>query len=539
MTDTAQFRVYFECLEQAEHFGLEAIRSAIGDDADIQLIRLPSSETQASLANSLSQGLAMKNPDLVISVVKNGEEIPLVWIEISTAVLAEDHIQQRFDSVVAASKINVVFVKIESPRSSPADHGGNTSFDQSEMFRLGRQTLNVYGFHIIWPTTDDGLRAQRSEARASCPVTTLGLEDLLRELVRIVNLHGRLVTSELDESKTLPLWAQHQVERYQLPLVPLVPRRSTRFFREGNDWILKFNRWGHAMDPERGMSWYYRFRTNQRLVGKIHDPEARDRKTAIENFQRATGARVTASSSGYEFNIDISSDLSKSDINRSGLAIFSSCKQFIVCDADGRPLVQFVWSEMQVGSNRNGNLTSQVVTSAVTNEDEVTYATCHAFARHLNLKPHSVSYPGAQGDFALLEGAGRAVRRTYVDLIAVDKIASPSKILLVESKGNRTRANIESDANKMLTWRDTPGRRRILLERLGASDSAHVMVGCAYPGENFLDIPLQREHDLDFEVVVSRSELRYRSIERPSKTIVLELNLTKQFELSRDQLGVS
>jgi len=539
MTDIGQFRVYFECLEQAEHFGIEAIRSAIGDGADIQLIRLPSSASQASLANSLYQGLAMKNPDLVISYVKNGKEIPLVWIEISTAVLAEDHIQQRFDSVVAASKINVVFVKIESPRSSPSDHGGNTSFDQSEMFRLGRQTLDVYGFHIIWPTTKDGLRAQRSETRASCPVTTLGLEDLLRELTQIVNLHGRLVTSELDKSKTLPQWAQHQIERYQLPLAPLVPRKSTRFFKEGNDWILKFNRWGHAMDPERGMSWYHRFRTNERLVGKIHDPEARDRSSAIENFQRATGARVAKSSNDYEFNIDISRDLTKSNINRSGLAIFSTCKKFIVCNSDGTPLVQFVWSELQAGSGGNRNLTSRVVSSAATNEDEVTYATCHALVKHLSLKPHSVSYPGAQGDFALLEGSGRAVRRTYVDLIAVDKMSLPSKILLVESKGNRTRANIESDAHKILTWRDNPGRRKNLLERLGASDSAHVMVGCAYPGEDFLDMPLQREHDLDFEIVVSRSALRYRSIEDPKETVVLDLDLPKQYELSRDQLGGS
>lgn len=535
MNEVGPFRVYFECLEQAEHFGIDAIRAAVGDQAEIQLIRLPPISSQDSLAGSLSAGLAMKNPDLVVSALVGSREIPLAWIEISTAVLAEDHIQQRFDSVVAAGKLNVVFVKIESPRSSTADHGGNTSFDQSEMFRLGRQALGVYGFHIVWPTTDNRLRARRSQIRLSCPETTLGLEDLLRELIRIVRVNGALVTSELENSSALPPWAQSQLERYRRPLAPLEPRRSTRFSRQGDDWILKFNRWGHGMDPERGMAWYHRFRTGQPLIGKIHDPEALDRSSAIDNFQRATGLRIADSASRDTFTIDVSGDLANSNINRSGLAIFSTCKKFVVCDIDGRPLVQFVWSGMQSVVVKNNKMSSRVAPSTATNEDEVTYALCHVFAKHLNLKTHSVSYPGAQGDFALLEGSGRAVRRTYVDLIAVDNVTSPNEILLVESKGNRSRSAIASDAKKVLTWRDNLKRRQNLLERLGADSSAHIMVGCAYPGDGFLKTSLQEQHLLDFEIVVSRNRLRYRSREAPTKIASLNLTLPAQFELSKDR----
>jgi hypothetical protein len=526
------FRVYFECLEQAEHFGIDAIKSAIHGEPSIELVRLPSSSRHSGLANSLVRGLQMKNPDLVITAICQGNEIPLVWVEISTAVLAEDHVQQRFDSVVAAHKMKVVFVKIEAPRVSPSAHGGNVSFDRSEFLKLGRQKLGVHGFHLIWPTTADGLRAIRSPVRASCPESTLGLEQILKVLINIVERNGDLELKELLDSPELPANFRMQLDSHTSPIATPGRKRSTRLFQSGSDWTLKFNRWAHAMDPERGMSWYHRYRIGQPLCGQLHDKDATTPREAIRNFSRATGIAIDLSPQRGS-TVDITESILDSSVNRSGLAIIQNCKEFVVCTEDGTPLVRLVWTSVADNQIATDNQSSLIAPAESTNEDEVTYSVCNAFVRHLKLQVHSISYPGAQGDFAVLEGEGRATKRTYFDLIAVDNPTNPRRILLVESKGNRNRASISPDIEKVSSWRDDSVRRQNLLSKLGAASSASVEVACAYPGDDFLFGHHETARSLDFEITVDRTSLRYRTTRSPRSVYALDTKIPKQFEVKR------
>jgi len=525
-----EFRVYFECLEQAEHFGINPIRSATTHEKPIRLIRLPGRVTE-SLAKSLVAPFAMKNPDLVISCIADSKEFPLLWIEISTSVRTEDHAYQRFDSMVAASKSPMVFLKVQADRVSGNSHGGRVDFDEAILFQVARQSLGLWGLQLEWPTTADGRRALRDQSRKSCPPSDLGVGQILKEIVNDIKANSEIDPRSTLRSGKLSKTYAHQLKHHVSPIPALSSGRSTRIFRVGRQWNLKFNRWGHAMDPERGASWFYHHRIGKRLSGLIHDKEAATRTDAIENFSTATGIDVRKHAKVSGSSLDITDAVAASSPNRAGLAILENCTDFRVCNSSGKELVQFVWSGNPALAARSHPAKTQICLTTVTNEDEVTYAVARYFLPKVGYKCHSISYPGAQGDLALLEGSGRTTKRTYVDIIAVDAVRSPSQILLVESKGKRIRSDVIKDADKVSSWRDSSSKLQILRRELGATGRTTPEVACAYPGDSFLDDSRTLPGKIDYEICVGRTMLRYRHASAPSKIHEIPIVLPVQYEV--------
>ena len=525
----SEFRVYFECLEQAEHFGVEVVKSAFGDRIPVRLIRIPG-RTTPNIARSLARSFGMKNPDLVITGVVAKQEIPLLWIEISTSVRTEDHALQRFDSMVAASSQSVIYVKVQADRVSAGSHGGRLDFDDTLLFKVAHEALGLSGVQLEWPITPDRRRAIRSSERYSCPPTDLGLSHLLKVTVESVNSHCEVDVANVLRHHKLPKSFHDQILSHRAGLEPYKVGRSTRLFRDGRRWRLKFNRWGHAMDPERGMAWFYRHRLNQRLSGLLHDKDASNRTQAIRNFAKATGVDIPRALSLSSGSIDLSSAVRSSSINRSGLAIFENCSDFTVCDIDGIPLVTFQWTPGTSSSLGRQPLISKICLTSATNEDEVTYAVSKFLLPRLGLKTHSISFPGAQGDFALLEGSGRTTKRTYVDVIGVDRLRSASKVLLIESKGKRLKADILKDSAKSVAWRDNARKRAILLEALGTTISS-ISAACAYPGDDFLDPSGNPPAGVDYEICVGRASLRFRSKHSPRKIEHISIQIPTQYEI--------
>ena len=525
----SEFRVYFECLEQAEHFGVEVVKSAFGDRIPVRLVRLPG-RTTPNLARSLARSFSMKNPDLVITGVVAKREIPLLWIEISTSVRTEDHALQRFDSMVAASSHSVIYVKVQADRVSGGSHGGRLDFDDTLLFKVAHNELGLSGVQLEWPTTPDRRRAVRSSERPSCPPTDLGLSHLLKVTVESVDADSQVDIATVLGHRKLPRALRDQIMSHRVEIDPYEEGRSSRLFRDGRRWRLKFNRWGHAMDPERGMAWFYRHRLGQRLSGLLHDKDATTRAQAIRNFAKATGVDIPRGSSMSSASIDLSSALRSSAINRAGLAIFENCSDFTVCDIDGKPLVTFQWTSATGNILSKQPLVSRICLTSSINEDEVTYAVSKFFLPKLGLKTHSVSFPGAQGDFALLDGSGRTTKRTYVDVIGVDQLRSASKVLLIESKGKRLKADILKDSAKAVAWRDNARKRAILLGALGTTGAA-VLTACAYPGDDFLNPSGTPPAGVDYEICVGRASLRFRSRHSPRKIEHVNIQIPTQYEI--------
>lgn len=483
-----EFRIYYEALEQAEHFLKPALQAAVAPDLEaVRLVRLKRLSSTSEIAESLLPALSMKDPDGVITVIIDGREVPLVWIEISTAVETEDHLLQRFDSMVAAGRAGIPFVKVQARRVSAGDHGGKTNFDREMGYKLLWARWGVPAIELEWPTTADGRRAVRDANRVACPEGDLGLSAVIAAAFDGIRSSGS-ATKGLLESDYGPLRAA--IVANQASVFELTNSSTSRLYRDDNGrWTLKFNRWGHAMDPERGMAWYYAARTGTRLGGVLQDREAVTPGDALNAFERATGLRFTGSRKlqrGASINID--DDLANG-LSRAGIAIIWNCADFSILDSNGDLLLRITWTRGEptgLSSPARAAHVTAIRPSTRITEDEVTYVVANSVLPENGFGTHSVSYPGAQGDFALLLGNGRTARRTYVDAIGL--LDSGETVSLVESKGSRSTDALTSDAAKVLSWRDDAERRAVLLEALARNRNAQVLALIAYPGDSDTDL---------------------------------------------------
>jgi hypothetical protein len=501
-------RIYFEALEQALFFLKPAVEKALGPDTEIQLVKLSRLTRASEVAESLMPSLGFKDPDAIITRVSAGAELPLLWIEISTSVETQDHVLQRFDSQVASGLARIPFVKVQARRVARADHGGQTSFDFKETFQILYREFGIVSAQLEWPVTDDGLFAIRHADYKACPASDLGLAELIATTYKGT-------ANGLDSNAALEAWAKDnpamplaiEILENSQPLGEFAPAgNSTRFFQTERGWTLKFNRWGHAMDPERGMAWYFSKRVGQRLIGRLHDKEAITIEEAILNFRLATGIAVTFEGNSAMSVIDISEIVAMKTYNRAGLAIVANCSEFTVADKYGNELVRFTWRELGDPIPRTlASLGKETKLHPYEGfgEDEVTFVAATQIFPANSIQVHSVSYPGAQGDFALMQGNGRAALRTYIDLIGFKVSQDELNVLLVESKGSNSAEKVGQDTLKVLSWREDFDKKELLDLYLPISGVRKYLAGTAYPGERIVDVP--RADELDFTFLTSKN----------------------------------
>ena len=93
--DVKEIRIYFECLEQANHYikpSIENVLKKLGLNSlpPIKLIKLKKKYDLYSIR--IQKILEWKDPDILVSLVtKTNIELPLFIVEFSTAVFTEDH----------------------------------------------------------------------------------------------------------------------------------------------------------------------------------------------------------------------------------------------------------------------------------------------------------------------------------------------------------------------------------------------------------------------------------------------------------------
>ena len=483
------YRLYYESLEQALFFLAPALSEATGEWPD--LVKLNRTSAQSEVGVSMARSLAHKDPDFVFSNVTDGIETPLVWGEISTAVETEDHLLQRFDSLRAAAMSDIPYALVHSPRRSASDHGGQTDFDRSMSFRVAWAQWQLPCFDVLWPTTIDGKRARRHPEALACPEGLLGLDQILTHIVERLGTPPNARESAL---KSDLVW--RDASHSSIPL-PVPSGRSSRLFQQEDRWVLKFNRWDHAMDPERGMATFWSVALSQPLKGVLHDKTATSIVDALENFSRATGVQVAPSTAAGSL-LDVTEDINRSKLSRPGRTIVDCCSDFTVCDADGVPLVTLTWDAAKIDKVKPPFSTSgatRVERKTTVEEDEVTFVLAHRVLPAAGFRIHSVSYPGAQGDFPVLEGSGRSVRRTYFDIIGI----RDDLVIIIEAKGSRTKASVQSDVNKLTRWQH-PEMKRQIREAIGVSSKGDIVFGVAYPGPNV--IKGLDASSMDFQVAV-------------------------------------
>lgn len=540
-----EIRIYYECYEQAKHFILPAINETL-PNTPFKLIALHSIGFHRYAYGNLLQNIfKFKVPDILLSVKIRNVEIPILLIEFSTAVLTEDHELQRFDGYLGAVAGNCYYVKISTFKESVSEHGGKTDLNIIEYFALILQHFGILSFHFEWPLKTKTL-LQRDEIFLSCPPPIKNFNKLVKNILSTISKKANVINSSKDlikctNSEILNLdfvkeWKQ-ALERCKLSPIYTKYNSSRISWQQGhkdfnNHLLFKFNRMGHAMDPERGLIWYHKYRHNKKIVSRIIFPSTGDKifeKIKLRNnfdylkaFMIGSGLNKKGYfkkfliSKGYLKNnkltnnlIDITEFLKNHFfiLNKPLFSIFANSEAFLIQDKNENTRITLKWFyKIDPFKVSDGLRSSLLKIRDELNEDDVTYVVVHKVLRPNGFKIVNISYPGAQSDYAILpeSGTGRTQKREFMDIIAT----LPEKYIdLTESKGKFNSRDVSKDIqklNKYLSDENYELALRTLVESIEpSSKNLPLIISVAFwsiPGSDLKSIPL---NELDFFVIIT------------------------------------
>jgi len=496
-----EFRLYYESVEQANHFVLPVVRRALkslSPSVRIKLVKLRRNYTYYS--SRVAPIFFWKEPDVLITVVQDKDEYPLLLIEFSTAVFTEDHELQRFDGMLAAAKNNCVYAKISpTKKESPYEHGGRVEFDYTKPFSLIYRRYGKPYFHFEWKCDENGV-VETDPEYLSCPKRIEEFEWLMEAIM------GEIIEKGYSERWIYKIGSSLQSKRYYRTWIGKLQETTkvdvTTLDTSRTRWIekdpvlnvgvleLKLNRFGHAMDPERGMLAYYGTLAPD-VVAKMMFSEENDawykdtpKEAEISQYIKRNGlARAYdflycfALGSGlfrseefmgimerYEQSetrhviLDLTDFIERNilELSKPLRTIFTYSRLFAIEDERGRRKVTFTWQpyeELRIFENYSG--ITNIVERTTLDEDDVTYVAVHNILRPNGYKIIAVSYPGAQGDRRILvePRTGRRQPREYIDIISFlpEKVTS-----LQENQGSYGRRKTQRDIDRLARFKEEP-----------------------------------------------------------------------------------
>jgi hypothetical protein len=489
-----QIRIYCESIEQGANYVKPIIEESLKRNKikiDVVIVRLKRNFMLYS--QKVSPIIFWKNPDILITAISKGIEYPLMQIEFSNAVFTEDHELQRFDGMVASAENNCIYVKI-SPihKKSQSEHGGNTDFDYIGPFAVIFKNYRKIFFHFDWPCDKRGI-VEVDDTYLSVP-KKIAEFNMLIDALMVFAFKGNLddkkweneferIISKIEFFKT---WMTN-LEKFELPKMAELNSSRTEWKSDQNEFILKLNRFGHAMDPERGMLSYYGQLSNK-IAAKMMFSEQNNawykdtpNEDAIEAYVQKNGLKT-----GFDFlycfmmgagldknkefrnitlkyksdkrpklEIDITQFLKSNylTLNKALRTIFKNSTHFFVVDNKNVERIVIKWKQFKKDENYSKlpNVTP-IKNRENFDEDDVTYITIHNVLKANKFTILAVSYPGAQADHAVLiaPGTGRRQERRYVDVMSY----LPNKFTsLQENKGSFSVKEIQNDITELKKYK--------------------------------------------------------------------------------------
>ena len=270
-------------MEQAAHFIkpiVEKIVSSYDDKPEIKLIQ---SNKKGNYAKELMSVLSQKDHDIFASIVKDEKEFPLFFLEVSFAVPTRDHILQRFDALSATSIAGYPYVKItSSEKISSSEHGGEINFDPLTAYNLIQDSLPgsvIAEFDIpIYDREDDNApyllqhKFENGFGYMACPgeKDKNGTEfEFYKNFTNFIDTCIKCAydvdkpenyQKKLDEKLKEQEWYKAFLQDISKANID-DPKtfKSRRFYMEVSPEhiVHKLNRFGHSMDPSRGMMVYF------------------------------------------------------------------------------------------------------------------------------------------------------------------------------------------------------------------------------------------------------------------------------------------
>jgi len=492
-----ELRIYYESIEQAVHYVepiIEEYKSERDKDFDVKLVELKGKYKY--YGENLAQIIFWKDPDILLSLVKESTEIPLLFIEFSTAVLTEDHELQRFDGITTAIANDCIYAKISPLKESSKSHGGNIDFNHLKPYSQIKEEFEVSPFYFEWPTDEENEIVKTHPHYLACPPELENFKKLLFGILEIIDHEDFMenwpdeLFEELSEVEYFKEWFE-KLEDCETPNKETYERESSRIYWKEEDGeehlVLKFNRFGHAMDPERG--WLsYTYLIDENVGSKMIFEEENDawykstpKEDEINNYLMENGISdkhdllyLTMLGSGLykyeefkedvlgehdgETEIDISNFLNEKylELNKSLRTIIKFSNYFRIEDTSDN-YIKLIWPDFKEDGEKecfeNQPDVSILKKRETISEDEVTYLSAYEVLKKNNFELAAVSYPGAQGDKAILiePEKGRKQKRKYVDIISY---ISDELINLQENKGKFSPSKVQGDINEVNKYKN-------------------------------------------------------------------------------------
>lgn len=500
-------RIYSEVLEQGLDFKEYLFKA--GYEGSCINIYTKKERCQFADTDSLTARIRKcKDVDVLITAISNNAEYPILMVEYSTAVPTDDHKMQRADTYFWSAIFKVPLLKI-SPINKGMEQnfgGGNKFSEELEMVLSYR--FGALFYSIPWKNIEGIDALETKKCALSCIPYNEKLKGIIMDILN--EFVGCLSYDEYFEKLKLNYSQKYNdiISKYENDNLCSVIVDSSRFKWKSTSLISKINRFGHAMDPDRGILFF----TNM-LVGvencqteiqinrnaefnsrggykSLFDSAPNEEilknfvKGIIEKneniftvedalyilqqalnikdyqlFEKVTENKYIISNEKLKyFLFKCSSMVAKS--------IFFLSTKLILTDKNREPICEISWDRKSIDEflldiNVKNYMPTAIesLTTKKAKEDIITYASVELYKK-INCKLLAVSYPGAQGDRCLLQGAGRNVLREYVDIIAYDITQTATTVYLEECKDNISKST--NDVNKLKDIVNSNEKRRSL-----------------------------------------------------------------------------
>lgn len=474
-------RIYAEVLEQGIDF--KEYFQSIGIDCPI--INIYTKKVHGEIVSSdslVSRIRKSKDVDVLITAICNNQEIPLLMVEYSTAVPTDDHKMQRSDVYYWGAAYKTPIMKIYPLNKGMAqDFGGGNKITDADEIVLAKHHGAIF-YPIQWHTIPHSDVLSTKPNALSCIAGNNEIKTVLSQLLKC-----------FDDNSTIECFYNSLLLNYDQQYSHILTQRnvnhirslitnSTRFHWDDDDLTVKINRFGHAMDPDRGVLFFVNM-----LVGADHTVteiqvnrdsdfnarggysslfDALSRKNELSSYvknlirtqnnvfsdENALHIFVTALNLSTSLFTKVSTAKYSIDDARlyeflikhpsiSIKSLFFLSTKLILTDQYRRTICSISWNSTPIKQYLNtlyeANYTPLEISPlshSAAKEDIVTYASVELYKK-MQCDLLAVSYPGAQGDRCILSGGtGRKVLRTYVDIIAYQENAGVTTVYLEECK---------------------------------------------------------------------------------------------------------
>lgn len=488
-------RVYAEVLEQGLDFKEYILRSGFRGPVTNVYTKKARNEffDDDSLVDRIRK---VKDVDVLITAICGRNEYPLLMVEYSTAVPTDDHKMQRSDVYFWSGLMRSPMMKI-SPASKGMDQafGGGSRFTDDFERSIAYKHGAIF-YPITWESTDDNFSLPTKEDCLSCIYYSEQVQEIIDSILHVFQFSDSFGSFY----ENLRADYEHQYRRslraYETEELKDIIVNSSRFRWFGEKLCAKINRFGHAMDPDRGVLYFVNMlvgpenTVTEIQVNRQPDFNARGGYKSLFDAlgrERALGDYVrdiiynqdnvfSPEDALYIFTQALSiddalefhpmgrneyfipdqvlDDFLREHPSMTAKCIFYLSTELRLTDIDRDPIVIVKWNARpgrrylrEVRSHSFEPIPIHPLSIREATEDIITFASVELY-RKLRWGLLAVSYPGAQGDRCILTGEGRKVLRTYVDIIAYQEANDGITVFLEECKDDFSKSR--ADEQKLL-----------------------------------------------------------------------------------------